>query len=147
MDDIYKSSNFDRSETLDSEEILKKGWVSNYKEYEFESVGNGPQQQDLERKAEDLWRAIEQSEKGGLMLRETKDILKITEDEIQSPEGTENYWLGALRDLARRGLTIEAARAVQQRCKLCDYEDLGQIFADEAYEDRYIRPSKPTGCD
>lgn len=159
--DDHAVSMFDSSKNLfDSEQRLRStiGAHCGYKEYDFEPDGSAMQQEN-EIKIQDLWRTIEKS--GIEPYRPKRKASKSKSGNaspgrsqgktstINSPFSTgtkPRTWTEALQQLTNKGMDKEAECAKYKSCKLCEYSDLGAIFADEAYEDRYTKPSKPNQC-
>lgn len=53
-------------------------------------------------------------------------------------------WLETLTLLRKKGLEENSKIVRKKYCKLCSHTNMGNIYADEAYEDRYIRRTKYT---
>lgn len=143
MDENKELHIFESSRNIfDSEEQLKASFGSGYKEYDFEPEVSGTQQQN-ETKAQNLWRAIETA---GIVPKRPMSKSKRDSKTSSTSKGPRN-WMEALKELTVKGMDKEARHAQQRTCKICDHSDLGQVFADEAYHDRYIKPCKASSCD
>lgn len=137
MDENKELQLFESSKNIyDSEEQLKETFNTGYKEYDFEPEVRNAQQQEMEQKVQNLWRAIETA---GLEPIRPKSKPKLERKRSTSSEKPE-IWLETLKVLTKKGMNKDAQFAKQRTCNICEPSDLGQVFADEAYQDRYIRP-------